>query len=67
MNPYKRAELVNNFKPYVPEEFHDDELYQPLSEEEKSKLKIEAKINHEKKIEVTNMKKRKLKDAMDMM
>lgn len=65
MNPYKRAELVNNFKTYVPAEYHSDELYihMPLTTEEKSKLKIEKKMNHDKKKEVANMKKRILKEA----
>jgi hypothetical protein len=65
MNVYKKAELAEKYKEFVPTQYHDDELYQPLTEEEKGKLKIEAKMNHDKKIEVANMKKRKLKDTLD--
>lgn len=71
-NPYKRAELVNNFKKSVPEfcpktgiRLHDDELYVDLTPEEKSKVKMEAKMNHEKKVEVRNMKKRKLGEELE--
>ena len=65
LNVYKKAELADKYKGFVPTKYHNDELYQPLTEEEKGKLKIEAKMNYDKKVEVANMKKRKLKDTLD--
>lgn len=63
---------MNNFKKSVPEfcpktgiRLHDDELYVDLTPEEKSKVKMEAKMNHEKKVEVRNMKKRKLGEELE--
>ena len=71
INPYKRNECATKYIEEVPEyddsgiRIWDDELYAPLTEEEKAKVKMEAKMNHEKKVEVTNMKKRKLAENME--
>ena len=71
INPYKRVELVEKFKLEIPEyddsgkRLYDDELYAPLTEEEKAKVKLEKKMNHEKKVEVSNMKKRKFADNLE--
>ena len=71
INPYKRNECATKYIEEIPEyddsgiRIWDDELYAPLTEEEKAKVKMEAKMNHEKKVEVTNMKKRKLAENME--
>lgn len=72
INPFKRAELVNNFRKEIPplsektgERYADNELYVDLTPEELSKVKMEAKMNHEKKVEVANMKKRKFADTLE--
>jgi hypothetical protein len=41
LNPYKMVEMYKNYKPYVPDEFQLDELYDEPSAEVWAKVKTE--------------------------